>query len=72
MGQFYVYARLFLDANGVLEKSEVFDKTVEWLESKSETKIENGLKSRVFAILCSPEGEDFLRWVIGHDQDVKT
>jgi hypothetical protein len=72
MGQFYVYARLFLDANGVTEKSEVFDRTIEWLESKSETKIESGLKSRVFAILCSPEGEDFLRWVIGHDSDGKT
>lgn len=68
----YVFARLFLVAQGDREKAEVFDKAVEWLESKSETTIENGLKSRIFAILCSPEGEDFLRWVIGHDQDGKT
>ena len=68
----YVFARLFLVAQHGPEKAEVFDRAVEWLESKSETTIESGLKSRIFAILCSPEGEDFLRWVIGHDQDGKT
>jgi hypothetical protein len=68
----YVYARLFLVAQGELEKAEVFNKAVEWVESRSETQIESGLKSRIFAILCSPEGESFLRWVIGHDQDGKT
>ena len=72
MGQFHVYATLFLDTTSVDEKAQVFDSAVEWLESKSETTIENGLKSRVFAILCSPQGEDFLRWVIGHDLDGKT
>ena len=72
MGQFYVFVRLFLDAKSVPEKAEVFDRTVEWLESKSETTIEIGMKRRVFAIFCSPEGEDFLRWVIGHDSDGKT
>jgi len=68
----YVFARLFLVAQGDREKADVFDKAVEWVESRSETQIESGLKSRVFAILCSPEGESFLRWVIGHDQDGKT
>jgi hypothetical protein len=68
----YVFARLFLVAQGDREKAEVFDKAVEWLESKSETTIDSGAQRRIYAILCSPEGEDFLRWVIGHDQDGKT
>ena len=67
MGRFYLYARLFLTAKDNGEKAQVFDDAVDWLENKAETTIENGLKSRVFAILCTREGEDFLRWVTGHD-----
>lgn len=67
MGQFHVYARLFLAASSDHEKAQVFDEVVEWLESKSGATIESGLKSRIFAILCTREGADFLRWVTAND-----
>jgi hypothetical protein len=67
MGRVYVYARLFLAAGSSHEKAQVFDDAVDWLERKAETTIEEGLKSRIFAIFCTREGEDFLRWVTGHD-----
>jgi hypothetical protein len=67
MGQFHVYARLFLAASDDRERSQVFDEAVEWLEHTAETTIEKGLKTRVFAILCTREGADFLRWVTGND-----
>jgi hypothetical protein len=67
MGPLHVYARLFLEAEDSGEKAQVFADAVDWLEVKAETTIENGLKTRIFAILCTREGEDFLRWVTGHD-----
>jgi hypothetical protein len=67
MGQFHVYARLFLDAKDDGERAQVFADVCEWLEAKSETTIEIGLKTRIFAILCTREGADFLRWVTGND-----
>jgi len=67
MGQFHVYAKLFLAAGDDRERSQVFAEAVEWLEHTAETKLESGLKTRVFAILCTREGADFLRWVTGHD-----
>lgn len=67
MGHLYVYARLFLDAKDNGERAEVFADAVEWLERESETTLEIGLKSRVFAILCTQEGVNFLRWVTGND-----
>ena len=69
MAQFHAYARLFLVAGSDQEKAQVFDQAVEWIEGSAGTTIEKGLKSRVFAILCTREGEDFLRWVSGHDAE---
>lgn len=67
MGQIHVYARLFLSASDDAERMQVFSDAVEWLEAQADTTIEKGLKSRVFAMFCTREGADFLRWVIGHE-----
>jgi hypothetical protein len=73
MAQFHVYAILFLAATSEQEKAQVFGEAVEWIEGAAGTTIEKGLKGRIFAILCTREGEDFLRWVSGHDtEDVHT
>lgn len=69
MAQFHAYAKLFLVAASDQEKAQVFSEAVEWIEGAAGTTIEKGLKSRVFAILCTREGEDFLRWVSGHDAE---
>lgn len=69
MGQFHVYARLFLAAGDDRARAQVFAEAVEWLEHTTETTIEKGLKTRVFAILCTREGADFLRWVTGNDAE---
>lgn len=67
MVRFYVYARLFLAARDEPERSQVFSDAVEWVESTTGTKVEKGLKTRVFAMLSTDQGADFLRWVVGHD-----
>ena len=47
----------------------MFAEAVEWLEHTAETTIEKGLKTRVFAIFCTQEGADFLRWVTANDAE---
>jgi len=69
MGQLHVYARLFLAAGDDRARAQVFAEAVEWLEHTAETTIEKGLKTRIFAILCTREGEDFLRWVTANDAE---
>lgn len=69
MGQFYVYARLFLAAADDRARAQVFAEAVEWLEHTAETTIEKGLKTRIFAILCTREGAEFLRWVTGNEAE---
>lgn len=69
MGPLHAYARLFLAASTLSEKEEVFSQAVEWLENASDTRFSDGLKGRLLAILCSPEGEQFLAWATGHDSD---
>jgi hypothetical protein len=69
MGQIHVYARLFLAACDDRARAQVFDEAMEWLENTAETTIEKGLKTRIFAILCTKEGADFLRWVTGNDAE---
>lgn len=36
----------------------------EWLASKSKTKVDDELVSHLTAVLKSPQGEAFLRWVL--------
>lgn len=67
MGRIYVYARLFLAAADDGERHRVFVDAVEWLEHASQATLEKGLKTRIFAILCTREGAEFLRWMTGHD-----
>ena len=67
MGQIHVFARLFLAAGDDRARSQVFNEAVEWLEHTAETTIEKGLKTRIFAILCTKEGADFLRWATANE-----
>jgi len=67
MRPLHVYARLFLAAQSRPERAEVFSQAVEWLENASDTTLSDGLKGRLFAVLCSPEGEQFLLWATGND-----
>jgi hypothetical protein len=67
MAQIHVFARLFLAAGDDRARAQVFAEALEWIEHTAETTIEKGLKTRVFAILCTKEGADFLRWVTANE-----
>ena len=58
------YIQAFLSAKDVNDKAIVVSDAAEWLSSKTQTKFDDELVDHVASILKSPQGEDFLRWVV--------
>lgn len=59
------YVQLFLAEHDPHKKSLIVADACEWLASKSKgTKVDDELVDHVTAILKSPQGESFLRWIV--------
>lgn len=59
------YVQAFLAEHDPHAKSLVVADACEWLAAKSKnTKVDDELVDHITAILKSPQGESFLRWVI--------
>jgi hypothetical protein len=59
------YAQDFLAERDPHKKSLIVADACKWLASKSDgTKVDDELVAHVTAILKSPQGESFLRWVV--------
>lgn len=59
------YVQAFLAEHDTHAKSLIVADACEWLASKSKnTKVDDELVDHISAILKSPQGEAFLRWVI--------
>lgn len=68
----WIYSRLFLQARSQSDKRLVFIYAVEWVEATLGITLDGELTDHAFAILCSPQGEAFLRWTTGSDVTPKT
>lgn len=59
------YVQAFLAEHDPHRKSLIVADACEWLASKSKnTKVDDELVDHVTAILKSPQGESFLRWIL--------
>lgn len=58
------YVQSFLAVGDPHQKSLVVADACEWLASKSKTRVDDELVGHLEAILKSPQGESFLRWVL--------
>ena len=59
------YVQAFLSEHDPHRKSLIVADACEWLASKSkDTKVDDELVAHVTAILKSPQGESFLRWIL--------
>lgn len=58
------YIQAFLGEHDPHRKAVIVSDACEWLASKSSTKVDDELVSHLTAMLKSPQGEAFLRWVI--------
>jgi hypothetical protein len=65
------YIQAFLAAKDVNDKAIVVSDAAEWLSAKTQTKLDDEFVSHVSAILRSPQGEDFLRWVVVKVEEAK-
>jgi hypothetical protein len=58
------YGQDFLIEHDSYKKTVIANDCLEWLASKSKTKLDDELISKIDAILKTKEGEDFVRWVV--------
>lgn len=58
------YIQALLATNDSHQKAVVVADACEWMASKSETTVDDELVKHLSAVLRSPEGEAFLRWVL--------
>lgn len=65
------YIQSFLAVGDTHQKSLIVTDACEWLASKSQTKVDDELVAHIEAILKSPQGESFLRWVVDKIEGAK-
>lgn len=65
------YIQGVLATNDAHQKAVVVADACEWMASKSQTKVDDELVGHLSAVLRSPEGEAFLRWVLGKIEGAK-
>lgn len=53
------------------QKAVVVADACEWMASKSQTKVDDELVGHLSAMLKSPQGESFLRWVLAKVEGTK-
>lgn len=66
------YIQAILATTDPHQKSLAVADACEWLASKSKTTVDDELVSHLTAILKSPQGESFLRWVLAKIEGVST
>lgn len=58
------FGQAFLAEQDMFKKTVIVTDCLEWLASKSKTKLDDELVAKIDALLKTKQGEDFVRWLV--------
>lgn len=65
------FAQRFLGANDPYAKSLVIGEASEWLASKTDSPLDDELVRHLAAMVKTPEGEAFVKWIVSKIEGMK-
>ncbi len=65
------YGQRFMAEADPYKRSLIVADAVEWLASQTQAKVDDELVTKLAAVLKTPAGEDFVRWVMSQVEAVR-